>query len=90
VTARACLTVAAVTLGRSGIVERNSLTGEVPDLAPPPSHGPRLHTCCTTVSNLLCLINAHGGRAGTSIMEGNYQHAVRVQLAAGVKQREVS
>lgn len=47
-------------LGRSDIVEGRPQAGEVPDLAPPPSHGPRLHTCRTAASSFLSLTNARG------------------------------
>lgn len=48
-------------LGRSVIVEGKPQAGEVPDLAPPPSHGPRhFYTYRTAASSLLSLTNARG------------------------------
>lgn len=47
------------TLGRSDVVEGRPQTGEVPDLAPPPSATiPGRHTRCPVVSNLSSVTNA--------------------------------
>lgn len=84
-------------LGRSDIWEGKPQAGEVPDLAPPHSHGPRytLSSC-----QQLPVVDQRGGAGadllpglavcvcvgGHERMEGSHQHAVSMQQPADRRQ----